>query len=126
MDDVSIPATLSSKELGVPIQYAIHKHNAYLTEPLTLEDACRCMVLGSKFATSHNIIDKQTRTVIQATTSIKSQQDVKGFGLLVELEIENAGEDKSHRKFYIVTESRSHWFFVDYHAMMCKAKTVHI
>lgn len=95
------------------LKFAVHKHNSYITDrTITLEEAARCVVYQTKWAASHSILHSRTKEQLIIDVAISSETEIKGVGRFVIVDISSSGN--SFQSQFIVTESSTHWFFLDY------------
>jgi len=95
------------------LKYSVHKYNSYISgRTITLEEAARCVVFQTKWAVSHEQIDLKTKCRLNIDVSILSETEVEGMGKYLVVLVNDLG--KEHQCHFIVTESRSHWFFLNY------------
>ncbi len=106
------------------LKFAVHKNNSYITDrTITLEEAARCVVYQTKWAASHSIVNSGTKEQLLIDVAINSETEIKGMGRFVIVDVSTVS-DKLQSQF-IVTESRSHWFFLDY-GLVNAVKTIEV
>ena len=107
------------------VKFAVHKHNSYIPDrTITLEEAAKCVVYQSKWAASHNIVDLKSKEKLIIDVRLLSVIEVDGMGkFVVVVGIDFSG--KEHQAQFIVTESKSPWFFLNY-ALTNLAKTIEV
>ena len=106
------------------LKFAVHKHNSYITDrTITLEEAARCVVYQTKWAASHNVVHSRTKEQLVIYVGINSETEIKGVGRFVIVDISSSGNN--YQSQFIVTESRSHWFFLDY-GLVNAVKTIEV
>jgi hypothetical protein len=95
------------------LKFAVHKHNPYIADrTITLEEAARCVVYQTKWAASHSIVYSGTKEQLMIDVAINSETEIKGMGRFVIVDVSTFAN--KFQSQFIVTESRSHWFFLDY------------
>ena len=109
-------STVEHQELdkgNYAVKFSVHKHNSYITDrTITLEEATRCVVYQTKWAASHEIVALSTNETLMIEVNVLSAKEIEGMGKFVVVGIDVSG--KKHKSQFIVTESKSHWFFLDY------------
>jgi len=96
------------------LKFSVHKYNSYINDrTITIEEAARCVVLQSKWASSHELVNLPTLEKLDVKVSLISETQVEGLGVFATIEIVEA-EQAPYKQQFIVTESSSHWFFLDY------------
>lgn len=107
------------------ISFAVHKYNPYnCGKKTTLEEAVRCLAFQSRFAASHSFVDSKTYERIELQIEIANQTAVPMVGDVLSVYI--ASGDEKYLSQFIVTESESHYFFLDFSMAKAKAKSVEI
>ncbi|GGB53694.1 hypothetical protein GCM10011607_12840 [Shewanella inventionis] len=95
------------------LKYSVHKYNAYISgRTITLSEAARCVVYQTKWAASHEQVELKNNCKLNIDVTILSETDVEGMGKYVVVLVKYS--DKEHQCHFIVTESPSHWFFLNY------------
>lgn len=106
------------------VKFAVHKHNSYIPDrTITLEEAAKCVVYQSKWAASHNIVDLKTKETLMIDVKLLCVTEIERMGKFVVVGINVSG--KEHQSQFIVTESKSHWFFLNY-GLANVAKTIEV
>ena len=96
------------------LKFSIHKYNSYISgRTITIEEAAKCVVLQSKWAASHELVSLPDMRKLDVDVKLVSELAIDGLGILVGIEIDEAGEHTYIHQF-IVTDSESHWYFFDY------------
>jgi hypothetical protein len=95
-------------------KFSVHKHNSYIPyRAITLEEAARCVVLQSKWASTHELVSLPGHEKLDVNVTLISELLVEGLGIFATIEIQEVNEQPCRQQF-IVTESESHWYFLDY------------
>lgn len=101
-------------------KYAVHKRNSYIKDrTITLEEALRCVILQSKWASSHKIGYVNTEDAINVSIAVTQNIDLTDSGQFVCTEINTDSEKYTER--FIVTESETHWYIQDMALLSCSS-----
>lgn len=113
------------KEGEQAIRFSVHKYNAYNKgRKTTLEEAVRCLAFQSRFASTHSFVESKTKEPIHLQIDIASSTDVPMLGTFLSVYISD-GKEKFLSQF-IVDESESHYFFLDFSLVAAKAKSIEV
>lgn len=112
MIPISKRQSLEQANENALISYSLHKYNAYITgRSITMEEAAKCVIYQSKWAASHDVVDINTKTALQIEVQILSSTHAPGVGTV--LSVCAASGDEKVVYSFLVTDSESHWFFLD-------------
>lgn len=101
-------------------EYAVPKFNSYRPdEEHTLEEAVECLFYQSRFASSHQILDKHNAAIDIELTIEESVEISAGTYLAVCVKHGN----QINKLLFIVNSSESHYFFFDLSTASAVAKT---
>ncbi|MBB1388742.1 hypothetical protein H5185_04800 [Shewanella sp. SG44-6] len=107
------------------IRFSVHKFNGYNSgKETTLEEAVRCMAFQSRFAATHSFVESKTNEPLDLRIEIANQTTVPMLGEFLSVYISNGNE--RYLSQFIVTESKSHYFFLDFSMAAAKAKLVEV
>ncbi|EBO0058356.1 MULTISPECIES: hypothetical protein [Gammaproteobacteria] len=113
------------KEGEQAIRFSVHKYNPYNKgRKTTLEEAVRCLAFQSRFAGTHSFVDSETKEPMHLQIDIASKTDVPMLGMFLSVYISD-GKEKYLSQF-IVSESKSHYFFLDFSLAAAKAKSIEV
>ncbi|MBD0788114.1 hypothetical protein HUO09_17305 [Vibrio sp. Y2-5] len=107
------------------IKFSVHKFDPYNQgRETTLVEAVRCLTFQSRFAGSHSFVDSKTKEPMNLQIDIESLTDVPMLGKFLSVYISD-GTEKFLSQF-VVTESKSHYFFLDFGLAKAKARSVEV
>jgi hypothetical protein len=96
------------------LMFSVHKRNSYIPDRnITIEEAAKCVILQSKWASSHELVSLPTTQKLDIKIKSITECNINGLGVLITIEIDEKGEPPYHNQF-LVTESESHWYLFDY------------
>ena len=94
------------------LKFSVPKHNSYIADrTITMEEATKCVLLQNRWATSHEITTLANKKRYSIDVTIETISDLGTQGKLLTASVKSGNDE--HQVQFIVTESRSHWFFVD-------------
>ncbi|MDN2483984.1 hypothetical protein [Vibrio agarivorans] len=126
---MTVPLWVAQRKLHAEgeqaIRFSVHKHNPYNNgRETTFEEAVRCLAFQSRFAGTHSLVDGKTKESMHLEIDIASRTDVPMLGTFLSVYISDGNE--KYLSQFIVNESESHYFFLDFSLAAAKAKSIEV